>query len=128
MLSSIDLGLREIFADAERRSAFFRGITKDDIAAQIRSLRKERGLTQAQFAPLVDMKQSAVSRIEDADYAAWTLTTLFRVAEALNARWKIVLEPVEIAIKEYIYEDSGEQPMGAAAKAAEEAARQPKRI
>jgi transcriptional regulator with XRE-family HTH domain len=126
MLSSIDLGLGEIFADAGRRSAFFRGITKDEIASQIRSLRKERGLTQAQFAPLVDMKQSAVSRIEDADYAAWTLTTLFRVAEALNARWRVVLEPVEDAIKEYLYEDSGEQPTGAAANAAEEAALRPK--
>jgi transcriptional regulator with XRE-family HTH domain len=101
-LSSIDLGLREILADPARRQAFFRAITQDDIADQIRSLRKTRDLTQTELAGLSNMRQSAVSRIEQADYASWTLATLFRIAGALNARWRVILEPCEEAMKEYI--------------------------
>jgi len=100
-LSSIDLGLREVLADPIRRQAFFRTITEDDIAAQIRALRKARGLTQTKFADLAGMKQSAVSRIEQAEYASWTLATLFRVAAALDARWRMILEPAEDAVKQF---------------------------
>jgi hypothetical protein len=77
------------------------------------------------------MKQSAVSRIEQAHYAAWNLTTLFRAGEALNARWRIVLEPLEEAIKEYIpkAEDAyDEQLNGDAARAAARAARHPREL
>jgi transcriptional regulator with XRE-family HTH domain len=98
LLQDIDLELSEILSDPEQRHAFFRLITQDEIASQIRALRKERGLTQAAFAELADMKQSAVSRIEKAEYAAWNLTTLFRAGDALDARWVITLEPCEAAI------------------------------
>ncbi len=100
-LSSIDLGLREILSDPARRQEFFRTITQDDIAAQIRALRKARDLTQINFAALAGMKQSAVSRIEQAEYASWTLATLFKVAAALDARWRMILEPAEDAVKEF---------------------------
>jgi transcriptional regulator with XRE-family HTH domain len=101
-LSSIDLGLREILSDPVRRQKFFRTVTQDDIAAQIRALRKVRGLTQTKFAELAGMKQSAVSRIEQAEYASWALATLFRAAGALNARWRMILEPCEDAVKEFL--------------------------
>jgi transcriptional regulator with XRE-family HTH domain len=119
-LTSIDLGLREILSDPIRRQEFFRAITQDDIAEQIRALRKERGLTQTKFAALAEMKQSAVSRIEQAEYASWTLATLFRVAAALDARWRMVLEPAEDAVKEFEGIDGVVQPpaMEAGAEAA----------
>lgn len=100
-LSSIDLGIRELLNDPTRRHEFFKAITQDDIASQIRALRKKRELTQAKFARKADMKQSAVSRIEQAEYSRWSLTTLFRVAAALNARWRVILEPAEDAMREY---------------------------
>ncbi len=106
-LSSIDLGLREILSDPVRRQEFFRTVTQDDIAAQIRALRKVRGLTQTKFAELAGMKQSAVSRIEQAEYASWALATLFRAAGALNARWRMILEPCEDAVKEFLDLDEG---------------------
>lgn len=99
-LTTIDLGLKELFRDPERRHEFFKSITQDQIASQIKELRKKRDLTQQTFAAKVDMKQSAVSRIERADYSSWTLRTLFRVASALDARWKMILEPVEDAVSE----------------------------
>lgn len=99
-LTSIDLGLREMLRDPQRRQEFFKAVTQDEIASQIRALRKKRELNQTEFAHAADMKQSAVSRIEQAEYSSWTLTTLFRVAAALNARWRIILQPAEDAIAE----------------------------
>src|SRR5689334_1863701 len=99
--SSISLGLRELLRDPVRRNEFFKSITQDDIASQIRDLRKQRGLTQSAFAEKSEMKQSAVSRIEQAEYSSWSLTTLFRVAAALDARVRVILQPAEDAIKEY---------------------------
>lgn len=99
-LQSIDLELGEIFSDPERRQAFFRAITQDDIASGIRELRKLRSLTQSQLADKTKMKQSAISRIEQAKHASWSLVTLFRVADALDAHWRISLQPIESEIDE----------------------------
>lgn len=100
-LASIDLELSEILHDAVRRQEFFKAIVQDEIASQIRELRKKRELKQSDIAERANMKQSAVSRIEQADYSSWTLTTLLRVAAALDARWRMILQPCEEAIKEY---------------------------
>jgi transcriptional regulator with XRE-family HTH domain len=99
-LQSINLQLRELLSDPVRRQTFFRSMTQDEIASQIRGLRKERGLTQAQFADLAQMKQSAVSRIEQAEYSSWTLSTLFRAADALDARIRFIIEDAAAAADE----------------------------
>ena len=104
---SIDLGASEVLHDPVRRHEFFKEIVQDEIASQIRELRKKRELKQSDIAERANMKQSAVSRIEQADYSSWTLTTLLRVAAALDARWRMILQPCEEAIKEY------ENPEGA---------------
>ena len=100
-LTSVSLGLRELLHDPARRQEFFRALVQDEVASQIRSLRKRRGLKQEDIATSTGMKQSAVSRIEQAEYSSWTLTTLLRVAASLDARWRMTLEPAEEAIKEY---------------------------
>lgn len=87
--------------DPEYRKAFFRADATDSIALQIRQLRKRRALNQSELAAAADMKQSAVSRIEQAEYSSWTFNTLCRVAEALNARLRIVFQPVQDAIAEF---------------------------
>ena len=102
-LTSIDLGIEEILADPPRRQALFHSITQDEIASQIRELRRRRDLTQIAFARLAEMKQSAVSRLEQAEYAAWNWNTLVRVADTLNARWKIILQPAEEATEEFMH-------------------------
>ena len=75
-------------------------MTQDEIASQIRGLRKERRLTQSQFADLAQMKQSAVSRIEQAEYSSWTLSTLFKAADALGARVRVIIEDAAAAADE----------------------------
>ena len=110
-LSFIDPGFRDLLKDRARRDEFFRAIAQDDIASQIRALRKKRSLTQAAFAKLVGMKQSAISRIEQAEYSKWTWNTFCRVASALDARWKLQLQPAEEAITEYeLLEADGREP------------------
>ena len=53
------------------------------------------------------MKQSAVSRIEQADYSGWSFNTLFRVADALEARLMVSFEPVEDVIDWYRRKEAG---------------------
>ena len=60
-----------------------------DIAFQIRDLREKSGLTQKELAKLVGTRQSNVSRIENADYTRYTLTTLEKVTKALKAKLEV---------------------------------------
>ena len=50
----------------------------------IRQSREAQGLTQKELARRVGTSQSAISRIEDANYDSLKLETLYRIADALN--------------------------------------------
>ena len=99
----IKLGIAEkLKTDEVYRREFFRAYVTDRIALQIRQLRKLRDeMTQIELAKSCGMKQSAVSRIEQAEYSAWTFNTLLRVADALKARLIVTFQPVEEAIRAY---------------------------
>lgn len=98
LTSRIRLGLAKKLANAGYRHKFFRLRTQDDIATQIHAFREHRELTQAALADRCGMKQSAISRIEQADYQSWTLKTLLRVGEALDVNVRVVFEPAEAVI------------------------------
>jgi transcriptional regulator with XRE-family HTH domain len=101
-LSPIKLNIADrLEKDKAFRQRFFRGQAQDEIAMSIRSLRKKRKKKQSDLAIESGMKQSAVSRVEQSDYSAWSLTTLWRIAEALDARLRIVFEPLEDVVKQY---------------------------
>jgi transcriptional regulator with XRE-family HTH domain len=106
-VTSFELNLLGELRDPKFRHAFFQGEARHEIARQIRSLRLKRGMTQVGFARSSHMPQSAVSRIEQADYSGWTFKTLCRVAEALDARLRIVIEPSEAVLGEYKSSDRG---------------------
>ena len=55
-----------------------------EIAQQIYNLRKQAGLNQQEFADKVGMKQSVISRLENADYRGYKVNTLERIAQAMN--------------------------------------------
>lgn len=99
LTSPLNLGLAEKLRNRLFRSRFFLNLARKEVAAQIRRLRERRGLTQVEFAKMCRMKQSAVSRIEQADYSGWTFKTLARVAEKLDAQLRITLEPAEDVIE-----------------------------
>jgi transcriptional regulator with XRE-family HTH domain len=101
-ITSVRLKIKEkLKTDPAYRTKFFRRTAQDEIALQIRQLRKMRDLKQKGLAQKAGMKQSAISRIEQAEYEAWTFKTLFRIAEALDARLDITFKPLEKVLPEY---------------------------
>ena len=97
----IKLNISQKLKNKEYFHKFFFLRTKAEIAEQIRGLREKRDLKQADLAKLADMKQSAISRIEQSEYAGWNFKTLLRIAEALDARMQVIFTPAEEIIKEY---------------------------
>jgi transcriptional regulator with XRE-family HTH domain len=83
------------------RRRYFRARAQEEVAQQIHELRERRHYRQIDLAHAAKMKQSAVSRIEKADYSAWTYKTLLRIAEALDAQLRIVFEANEDVIGRY---------------------------
>jgi ribosome-binding protein aMBF1 (putative translation factor) len=61
------------------------------VAEMILAARERAGLTQGQLAKLVGTTQSAISRLEDADYEGHSLSMLRRIAEALHHRVEVRL-------------------------------------
>jgi ribosome-binding protein aMBF1 (putative translation factor) len=62
---------------------------------QIVRLRKERGISQRQLSERVGMEQPRIARIEAGAVHDLELRTVSRLADALGARVKIVLEKRE---------------------------------
>lgn len=60
-----------------------------DVGSLIYAARTAAGLTQQQLADRVGMHQSAIARLEDADYDGHSLRTLERIASALGKRIEI---------------------------------------
>jgi transcriptional regulator with XRE-family HTH domain len=98
---SIDLTLSEKLKDREYRKAFFWAEASAEIADALVKLRKRRNLNQKEVAELVGTKQPAISRAEQADYQNWNLNTLRSIAEALDARLRVLIEPSEDVLAEY---------------------------
>ena len=71
------------------RKAYSNEITRLKLAYKIMQLRKKRHLTQAQLAKRVRTTQQTISRLEDSENIEITISTLSKLAVALNARLKI---------------------------------------
>jgi transcriptional regulator with XRE-family HTH domain len=104
---SIDLKLPEKLQDRSYRKRFFLAEASSKIAAQLIALRRRRGKSQKQVAELVHTQQPAISRLERADYQNWSFSSLRMIADELDARIRVVIEPSEDILKEY--EESSEE-------------------
>ena len=98
---SIDLELPKKLRDRSYRQRFFIAETSAQIAKQLIALRKRRDKSQKEVAALVKTGQSAISRVEDASYRNWSFNTLRRLAEAMDARIHVIIEPAEDVLSEY---------------------------
>ena len=93
---SIDAELADrLEKDDKFRRRYIRMWAQSEVAAEIRRLRKARRLRQGEVARLTGTGQSAISRIEKADYDGWTFKTLIAIAEELKARLRITFEKIE---------------------------------
>jgi ribosome-binding protein aMBF1 (putative translation factor) len=77
------------------RAAYMERRYVQEVARAIRSMREAAGLSQAQLAALVDMKQPAIARLEtsQANTPAWR--TLNRIALALGKQLQLELGDVD---------------------------------
>ncbi len=72
------------------------------------SSREKAGLSQTELARRLKTTQQQVSRLESPDYEGHSLSMLRRVAAALHARVRVVLEPLPKADKSAVVrEESG---------------------
>jgi transcriptional regulator with XRE-family HTH domain len=100
-VSQANLGIADDLANKEFRDQYFRTERELDIPAQIKALRKLRGLNQGELADMVGTKQSGISRLERSTNGNWELETLVRIAEALDARLAVTIEPYEIVVARF---------------------------
>lgn len=101
-LPSINLNLsKKLRENRDYRQAFFLAESSALIAKQLIELRKRRGLNQVQVAEALETGQPAISRVERADYRNWSFNTLRRLADAMDARLRVVIEPAEDILGEY---------------------------
>jgi transcriptional regulator with XRE-family HTH domain len=97
----INLNLSDELKDRDFRRRFFWAEASARIAAQLVALRKRRDLNQHQVAEMTGTKQPAISRAEKADYQNWSFNTLRNIADALDARIRVFIEPSEDVLAEY---------------------------
>jgi transcriptional regulator with XRE-family HTH domain len=79
--------------DKGERDAFVEATIRRGVAAQIRFTRLSRGLTQRQLAELSDKHQATVSQVESLNYGKLTLSTLLKIAHALDVGLLVTLAP-----------------------------------
>ena len=66
-----------------------------DVALQIATLREQAGLSQKDLAKLLKTSQQQISRLESPGYEGHSLSMLRRVADALHAKVRVILEPTK---------------------------------
>ena len=91
--TNFDLYLEEQLKDPEFAERFERAGEAWDVALQIAALREKAGLSQRDLARKLKTTQQQISRLESPDYEGHSLSMLRRVASALHARVRVVLEP-----------------------------------
>jgi transcriptional regulator with XRE-family HTH domain len=80
---------RKLAADPDLAAAVDAELFNANVGAEIFQARTAAGLTQRQLAERVGMQQSAIARLEDAEYDGHSLKTLERIAFALGKRVEI---------------------------------------
>ncbi len=92
--------LRKEFSDPEYRAAYADSFVDAWIALQIRVIREQRDMTQQQLADALHTTQTAISRLESANYSGRSISTLKNVAKALDCRLKVSFETYGSLIEE----------------------------
>jgi len=109
MLSPIKSGLSRKLRDKNYRHRFFQIRAQDELASELRRFRKMRKLKQSALAEMCGTKQSAISRMEQSSYSQWQFDTLLKIAFALDARVRVLLEDMDEVRKTYEWREGLEQ-------------------
>src|SRR2546426_7916015 len=90
--TNFDLYLEEQLKDPVFAERFERAGEAWDVALQLAALRERAGLSQKDLARKLKTSQQQISRLESPAYEGHSLSMLRRVAKALGARVRVVLE------------------------------------
>ncbi len=104
--TNFDLYLDEQLKDPVFAHRFQRAGEAWDVALQIAALRERAGLSQMDLARMLKTSQQNISRLESPSYEGHSLAMLRRVARALSARLRVVLEPEDEAVGSRLAEPS----------------------
>ena len=83
--------LKKDLRDPEFRRAFDEEEVCVSLAIQIAKIRQKKNITQQELARRLQTTQQNISRLEDIDNRSCSLTTLIKVAHALDKRLKVEL-------------------------------------
>ena len=86
---------RQITGDAELAAQVETEDLNANIAVQIFASRRKAEMTQGELAARVGTKQSVISRLEDANYDAHSLSMLKKIAEATGMKLRVQFIPNE---------------------------------
>ncbi len=91
--TNFDVFLEDQLKDPDFAERFERAGEAWDVALQLVALREKAGLSQKELARKLRTSQQSISRLESPQYEGHSLSMLRRVARALHARVRVVLEP-----------------------------------
>ncbi len=96
------------------RDGFVASELSSNVAAQIATLREDRGWTQAELAERAGMAQPRISKLEDPSYETMSVTTLKKLASAFdvglairfvpfsdNVAWSIDTGPAHLSVPSF---------------------------
>jgi HTH-type transcriptional regulator / antitoxin HipB len=84
--------LRRDLARPEFSEGYAESFQDAYIATQIKVLREQHQLTQAKLAERLNTTQTVISRIENVNYAAWSTSTLKKLARVFRVRVRVSFE------------------------------------
>jgi len=93
MFGDIESALRKNLREREYAEEYANSFLNAYVATQIKVIREQRKMTQADLGGLVGTTQAGISRYEDVNYSSWSLRTLMKLARAFDVRLRVSFEP-----------------------------------
>src|SRR5450432_2620024 len=93
--------ITKLLRNKEYRDAYVEEKVTTSLPFQIRALREQRDWSQAELGNEADMRQNAISRLEDAENGTPSLTTLLRLAHAFDLALLVKFVPFSRLLREY---------------------------
>lgn len=92
-MSDFENSLRSELRDPEYSEGYAESFLNAYIATQIKVIREQRRMTQAELGTLIGTTQAGVSRYENVNYSSWNIKSLIKMARAFKIRLKVTFEP-----------------------------------
>ena len=92
-MRDIERALRTELSDPEYSEGYAESFLNAYVATQIKVIREQRQMTQAELANEIGTTQAGISRIENVNYSSWSVRTLIKLARAFKVRLRVSFEP-----------------------------------